>query len=136
MVDEMGGETLVILGPICLLSAFGLTAGVIGELNRREDSDPGWLGDWWAFPALSVAVAVGTLIVGALFVMSAAAASTGHFFGTLVAIPYGLIALDSNIPSLSAALALPIAGFVMVANNGRYSHQRDMMRFGGRSSVG
>ena len=118
------------LSIITLIASAALTAGVVGRVNSFEDGTPlpdgqEWIIEWWAFPAISLAVMVATWVLGHLFVTLMAAVGTGHGIGMLIAIPYGFVALESNATPLGAILALPIAALTWAGNNQRYNMAHD-----------
>lgn len=119
----------MIIPGILFLSSIGLTAGVIGRVNSFEDGTPippgqQWLLEWWAYPAISLAVLVGTFVLGMVFVATAAGVATGHGLGLLIAVPYGFIALDTNAPPVGALIALPLALFAWMGSNARFDRVR------------
>lgn len=114
---------------VVLVASVALTAGVVGRVNSFEDggvADPAWIAEWWAFPAISLTILVGTFILGRIFVTTAAAISFGHTVGILIAVPYAFAALEGNATPVGALVALPIAAVATLGNNSRYNvaHER------------
>ena len=115
------------LGIIAFLVSLAATAGLVGEVDKIEQgtAETSWIVEWWAYPAITIAVLVATWSLGHLFVTLAATVATGHGIGILIAIPYGLIALDSATTPLGAIIAFPFALFALLGNNKRYNMARD-----------